>query len=115
MEQLADLATPAPCLTMGLVQLQVPLYVVTPHGPAVAHLIYHNGADHWLFGVFQEETGECWFFPNYEIRLAKNLSEERHALTPIVLSRERLEALRPHILRHSQSPLYAAAAGTVQS
>ncbi len=88
-------------------QLSTPLYVVTPLGPAIAHFMFNNGADHWLFGVFQEETGECWFFPNYEIRLARNLSDERHQITPFKLPADRLAALRPHIARHARSPLAA--------
>jgi len=56
-------------------QLNPPLPVVTPKGKAWAHLVIDYGPEADLIWVcFQDETGECWSWPNKEIKLQENLT-----------------------------------------
>jgi hypothetical protein len=54
-------------------QLDPPVWLETPKGPAYAYLVIDYGMDyHLLWVCFLKETGECWTFPNPEVRLATN-------------------------------------------
>ncbi len=56
-------------------QLNPPLPVTTPKGSGLAHLVIDYGLEHNLFWVvFIDATGECWTYPNPEIRAQKNIT-----------------------------------------
>jgi hypothetical protein len=56
-------------------QLNPPLPVTTPKGSGLAHLVIDYGPEHNLFWVvFIDATGECWTYPNQEIRAQKNIT-----------------------------------------
>lgn len=58
-----------------MTQLNPPLPLDTPKGPAYAHLVIDYSQEHYLlFVCFVCETGECWVFPNKDVRLQKNLT-----------------------------------------
>ena len=58
-----------------ILQLNPPLPVVTPKGEGLAHLIIDYGVEHNLFWVvFIDATGECWTYPNMDIRAQKNIT-----------------------------------------
>ena len=51
-------------------QLDPPIPLSTPKGDGYAHLVLDYGQEfHLLWVTFIDETGECWTFPNPEIRL----------------------------------------------
>jgi hypothetical protein len=59
-------------------QLNPPLPLTTPKGPALAHLVIDYGPEHNLLWVCaQDETGECWTYQNPQIRFCKNISMGR--------------------------------------
>lgn len=58
-----------------ILQLNPPLPLDTPKGPAWAHFILDYGQEHdVLWGCFVKETGECWWVANRDVRLEKNWS-----------------------------------------
>ena len=58
-----------------MLQLNPPIPVNTPKGKGWAHVIIDYSQEHdLLWVVFLDETGECWTFPNREIRIQSNLS-----------------------------------------
>jgi hypothetical protein len=68
---------------MYLTQLNPPIPVITPKGEGYAHLIIDYGPEFSLLWVcFQDDTGECWTWPNHEIRGPKNTTMGRHTLSP---------------------------------
>jgi hypothetical protein len=61
-----------------MLQLNPPLPVMTPHGPALAHIILDYGAEHNLFWVcFQDDNAECWTWANHDIRAQANITMGR--------------------------------------
>lgn len=61
-----------------MVQLDPPIPVNTPKGPALAHVLIDYGLENSLCWVcFQDETGECWTWPNSKIRAQKNITYGR--------------------------------------
>lgn len=58
-----------------ILQLNPPLPVLTPKGPGIAHLVIDYGVEHNLMWVvFIDATGECWTYPNMDIRAQKNVT-----------------------------------------
>ena len=58
---------------MNLLQLDPPLPLNTPKGPGLAHVMIDYGPEHHLIWVvFLDTNGECWAFPNPEIRMRSN-------------------------------------------
>lgn len=58
-----------------ILQLNPPIWLQTPQGRALAYAVIDYGPDHHLLWVtFQQTTGECWTWPNPEIRYDKNPS-----------------------------------------
>jgi len=69
-----------------LLQLNPPMPLETPKGPALAHVLIDNGPEHSLLWVcFVDASGECWTFPNEKVRAQKNITLGR--LSPERLSR----------------------------
>ena len=58
-----------------MLQLNPPIPVDTPKGPAYAHMTIDYSQEHnLLFVCFIRATGECWIFPNRDVRLEMNLT-----------------------------------------
>lgn len=85
--------------------------LLTPLGEAEAHFISCDGLElPAMWGVFQCETLENWFWPNNQVRLMRSISANRHATASLIyLSSDAIDSLRPHILRHKLSPFYPVA------
>ena len=58
-----------------MLQLNPPIPLDTPKGAAFAHVLIDYGQEHYvLYVCFVNDTGECWVFPNRDVRLPKNLT-----------------------------------------
>lgn len=58
-----------------MLQLDPPIPLLTPRGEGLAHLVIDYGMEHHLYWtVFIDETGECWTFPNPQVRIQGNIS-----------------------------------------
>ncbi|CAB4166650.1 hypothetical protein UFOVP838_41 [uncultured Caudovirales phage] len=58
-----------------ITQLTPTIPMDTPKGPAKAHFVIDYGQEHHLLWVcFQDDTGECWTWPNYKVKLQANIS-----------------------------------------
>jgi hypothetical protein len=61
-----------------ILQLNPPIPVKTPKGSAMAQVLIDYGPEHDLIWVcFQDETGECWSWPNKDIRAHQNVTMGR--------------------------------------
>jgi len=61
-----------------LKQLNPPIPLTTPKGSGVAHLVIDYGPEFHLFWVcFDDATGECWTWPNPQVRAQKNITMGR--------------------------------------
>ena len=61
-----------------IIQLNPPLPLTTPKGKAFAHFLIDYGQESSLLWVcFQDDTGECWTWRNYDIRLQLNITMGR--------------------------------------
>ena len=59
---------------MSVTRLDPPIPLVTSKGFGVAHFLIDYGMEHDLFWVVFLQNGECWTFPNDQIRACKNWS-----------------------------------------
>lgn len=84
-----------------ILQLNPPIFLETPLGPAQAYFVM-SWPDAIWYGVFQEETGENWWFPNHQVRLSQNISSYRYKVTDIHVSDEMEESLAPHRSRYKK-------------
>ena len=58
-----------------MMQLNPPIPVDTPRGPAYAHLVIDYSQEHYvLFVCFLCDSGECWVLPNRDVKLQTNVS-----------------------------------------
>lgn len=58
-----------------MLQLNPPLWLSTPKGVGLCHVLIDYGAEHdLLWVVAQDDTGEIWTWPNPQVRLIPNLS-----------------------------------------
>lgn len=58
-----------------LLQLNPPIPVSCPKGNGFAQVLIDYGPDYdLLWVVFLNDTGECWTFPNHEIRGVRNIT-----------------------------------------
>lgn len=61
-----------------ILQLNPPIPVETARGKALAHFLLDYGPEHHLiWGCFIDETRECWWVSNPEIRAQSNPSMGR--------------------------------------
>jgi hypothetical protein len=61
-----------------ILQLNPPIPLDTPKGPALAHLVIDYGPEHNLFWVcFGDRDGECWTWDNSKVRGQKNITHGR--------------------------------------
>lgn len=66
-----------------IIQLNPAIPVITPKGPALAHIIIDNGIEYDLNWIcFQDYTGECWTWKNSQIRAQKNMTHGRDHISP---------------------------------
>jgi hypothetical protein len=71
-------------MTATLLQLNPPIPVTTPKGDGLAQVLIDYGAEHsLLWVVFQDDTGECWTWPNPKVRAQKNITMGRTEVTPV--------------------------------
>jgi len=69
-----------------MLQLDPPIPVDTPRGPAMAVLLIDYGIEHDLMWVtFTDDKGECWTWPNPKIRARKNITLGRRVEEPQLL------------------------------
>lgn len=63
---------------MSVTRIDPPILLMTPKGEGWAHfLIDYSQEHHVIWGVFINETGECWWVPNPEVRITRNWSMQR--------------------------------------
>lgn len=56
-------------------RLDPPIPLDTPKGKGWAHLVLDYSQEHdLLWVVFLDASGECWSFPNHQIRMRRNMS-----------------------------------------
>ena len=61
-----------------ILQLNPPMPVDTPKGKALAHFLIDYGPEHDLMWVtFVDASGECWTWPNPQIRAQNNVTMGR--------------------------------------
>ena len=58
-------------------QLNPPLPLDTPKGPALAHLVIDYGPEHNLLWVCFGHDGEIWTWDNTKVRASKNITMGR--------------------------------------
>lgn len=59
------------------------IWVETPMGDADAEFLIEIGDEHHLQWIcWIHETGECWTFPNHEVRKATNVTMGRDKISP---------------------------------
>lgn len=64
-----------------ILQLNPPIPLDTPKGPALAHMVIDYGPEHNLLWVcFGDNDGECWTWDNSNVRAQKNITMGR--MTP---------------------------------
>jgi len=71
-----------------MLQLNPPIPVITPKGPALAHVLLDYGPEYDLIWVtFQDDSGECWAWNNKEIRAQKNITLGRTTVSmPVAMN-----------------------------
>jgi hypothetical protein len=62
-----------------ILQLDPPIWLKTPMGKALAHLVIDPGIEHHLQWVCAlQSDGSCWTFQNPEVRFEFNATIGRH-------------------------------------
>ena len=84
-------------------QLTPTIPMLTPLGSAHAHFIWGNDRLVW-FGVFQEDTGENWWWLNKDVRLVASISDEQYTTSPIAIDADLAAALAKHRRRYPPHP-----------
>lgn len=83
-----------------ITQLSPPIRIITPLGDAVAYFLWtEDRAVYW--GVFQDETGEQWWFENYFIRIDPSITDTPHKISPIEIPPNMESALAKHRGRYT--------------
>jgi hypothetical protein len=58
-----------------ILQLNPTIPVITPKGKGFAHLVIDYSQEHDLMWVvFLDKTGECWTYPNKDIKIDQNIT-----------------------------------------
>ena len=86
-----------------LTQLDPPIRVITPLGDAVAYFLWTEDRAVY-FGVFQDETGEQWWFENYYIRIDPSITDTPRSCTPIQIPEDMEASLSKHKARYKKAP-----------
>jgi len=67
-----------------ILQLDPPLWLTTPKGVGLCHLIIDYGPEHdILWTVIDDATGEIWTWPNPQVRGIPNTSLEARRNGPV--------------------------------
>lgn len=85
---------------MAITRVDPPFHFNTPLDSATCHFVWDQGSEldvQW--GCFLDATGECWWWPNSQIRLLPNISSARYEISEIRQSGEMKNALAPHLKR----------------
>lgn len=69
-----------------ILQLNPPLPLTTPKGPALAHFVIDEGIEHHLYWVCFGNDGEIWTWPNPKVRAEKNITYGRLGAAPCASS-----------------------------
>lgn len=69
--------------------------IITPLGAAVAYWLWTEDRAVY-FGVFQDETGEQWWFENFYIRIDPSITDTPHQISPIYVPPNMDKALEKH-------------------
>lgn len=78
-----------------ITQINPPMRVITPLGPAVAYFLWTEDRAVY-YGVFQDITGENWWFENFYIRIDPSITDTPHQISDIVLPKDLNAALAKH-------------------
>jgi len=92
-----------------MLELKHRFYLETPLGTALCWAASAGDTVEvaLIFHTWQVETNEHWSWANPDVRICGSTTARRHDdHTPIHLSEERIEFLKPHIARHRHSPFY---------
>lgn len=84
-----------------ITMIDPPMRVVTPLGDAVAYFLWTEDRAVY-FGVFQDQTGEQWWFENYYVRIDPSITDTPHQTTPIHLPPAMEEKIAFHRKRYSK-------------
>jgi len=87
---------------MKITQLDPPIRVITPLGDAVAYFLWTEDRGVY-FGVFQDETGEQWWFENYYIRIGTSITDPPHKTSAIYVPPDMDTALGKHRKRYGKT------------
>lgn len=67
-----------------ILQLNPPLWLETPKGAGLAHLVTWTTPENSLYWTVFLENGEIWTFQNEDVRCCKNITLDRkHPSMPI--------------------------------
>lgn len=86
-----------------ITQFDPPIRVITPLGAAVAYFLWTEDRAVY-FGVFQDETGEQWWFENYYIRIDPSITDTPHKTSPIFVPPDMEQSLSKHRKRYRGEP-----------
>lgn len=78
-----------------IMQLDPPMRVVTPLGAAVAYFLWTEDRA-VFFGVFQDDTGEQWWFENFYVRIDPAITDAPHKTSAIFVPPDMDAALAKH-------------------
>ena len=76
-------------------QLNPPLPLDTPKGPALAHLVIDYGPEHSLLWVCFGLDGEIWTWPNSKVRADKNITMGRARIPHRPLTEPEIHEIEP--------------------
>jgi hypothetical protein len=62
-----------------MLQLDPPLWLETPRGPGLAHVLTWPNIEHSLLWTVFLENGQVWTFPNEQVRAGRNFTADRPA------------------------------------
>ena len=66
-----------------ILQLDPPIWLETPKGQGLAHLVIDRGPEHDLEWVVLHENGEVWCVDTPRVRACKNWTLNRTNTTPV--------------------------------
>lgn len=84
----------------GITQFNPTIAVTTPLGLATAVALWTDDYDGVSWVCFQQDTGECWWWQNQDIRATPTVSGSSRGTSEIKLPAEREARLAPHRKRY---------------
>lgn len=94
---------------MNVIRLDPIIYLFTPLGDAEAHFVQIQ--EGWevpaVYGCFQLDTLENWWWPNNLVRILGSITGQRRwSGSPIILTDEMRSEVEAHASRHPSSPFF---------